>query len=48
MNAILYKDIFPLIRDNKIVVGYNFNVSMVYKTNYINELEANKKFVKSK
>ena len=48
MNAILYKDIFPLIKDNKIWVGYNFNVSMVYKTNYKNELEANKKFVKAK
>lgn len=48
MNAILYKDVFHLIRDNKIWVGYNFNVSMVYKTNYKNELEANKKFVKSK
>ena len=48
MNAILYKEVFLLIRDNKIWVWQNFNVSMVYKTNYSNNLEANQKFVKNK
>lgn len=48
MNAITYKEIFPLIINNKIWAGYGFNMSMVYKTPYENKLDANKKFVKSK
>lgn len=37
MNAITYKEIFPLIKDNKIWFGYNFNKSYVFKVpeNYI-------------
>lgn len=45
MNAITYKEIFKLIRENKIWSGYGFNMSVVYKTPYINNLEANRKFV---
>ena len=44
-NAITYKEIFPLIKDNKVWLGYGFNVSYVYKTPYPNLLESNKKFV---
>lgn len=45
MNAITYKEIFPLIKDNKIWAWYGFNMSMVYRTPYENTLEANRKFV---
>ena len=48
MNAITYKEIFPLIKNNELWVGYGFNVSYVYKTPYKNELDANAKFVTSK
>ena len=48
MNAITYKDIFKLIKENKLWSGYGFNMSMVYKTPYSNNLEANKKFVAGK
>ena len=48
MNAITYKEIFPLIKDNKLWVGYGFNKSIIYKTPYPNLLEANRKFVISK
>lgn len=48
MNAITYKDIFKLIIENKLWAGYGFNMSMVYKTAYTNNIEANKKFVVSK
>ena len=48
MNAITYKEIFPLIKTNRMWVGYGFNKSMVYKTPYPNLLEANRKFVIAK
>jgi len=48
MNAIAYKEFFPLLKDNKIWAWFWFNISMVYKTKYINNLEANRKFVISK
>lgn len=48
MSALHYADIFTLIMENKIWTGYGFNLSMVYKTPYENELEANQKYVKSK
>ncbi len=48
MNAITYKEIFPLIMQNKIWTGYGFNKSMIYKTPYPNTLEANRKFVIAK
>ena len=31
MNAITYKDIFPLIKNNKIWIGYNFNKTMEFQ-----------------
>ena len=45
MNAITYKEVFPLIKENRIWTWYWFNMSMVYKTTYPNLLEANRKFV---
>ncbi|MBO5925612.1 MAG: adenine-specific methyltransferase EcoRI family protein [Clostridia bacterium] len=48
MNAITYKEIFTLIKKNKLWAGFGFNLSMIYKSVYDNTLEANKKFVKSK
>jgi len=48
MNAITYKEIFKLIKDNKIWSWYWFNLSMVFKSLYENNLEANKKFCEQK
>lgn len=48
MNAIKYKEIFPLIQENKIWTGFGFNMSLVYKSPYRNTLEANRKFVRQK
>lgn len=48
MNALTYKELFPLIKNNQIWVGYGFNKSVIYKTPYPNKLEANRKFVISK
>lgn len=48
MNAITYKEIFHLIQSNKLWTGYGFNLSMVFKTTYPNNLEANRKYVRSK
>ena len=48
MNSITYKEVFPLIKNNRIWSGVGFNLSMVYKAAYNNYLEANQKFVRSK
>lgn len=48
MNAITYKEIFPKIKDNWMWIGIGSNMSLVYKTPYTNDLEANRKFVISK
>lgn len=48
MTAIHYKEVFPLILAGRVWMGVGFNLSMVYQTSYENNLEANKKFVKSK
>lgn len=48
MNAITYKEIFPIIKENKLWCGYGFNCSMVFKTQYQNTSEANRKYVLSK
>ncbi len=48
MSALHYSEIFPLIVQNKLWCGFNFNFSAVYKAPYSNTLEANRKFVKSK
>ncbi|MBR6311122.1 MAG: adenine-specific methyltransferase EcoRI family protein, partial [Paludibacteraceae bacterium] len=48
MNAIKYKEIFPLIQNNKIWTGFGFNLSLVYKSPYNNILEANRKYVRQK
>ncbi len=48
LNAITYREIFPLIKENKIWLGYGFNLSLIYKSPYKNILEANRKFVKQK
>ena len=47
-NAITYKEIFPLIKNNLIWMGFGFNMSLVYKSPYENNLEANRNFVKQK
>ena len=48
MNAVTYKEVFSLIRDNKIWTGFGFNMSMIFKTVYPNKLESNRKYVISK
>lgn len=48
MTVLHYKEVFPLLQQNKLWVGYGFNLSMVYKTPYANTEEANQKYVKSK
>ena len=48
MNAITYKEIFPLIKENKLWFGYGFNCSMIFKTKYRNTLETNRKYVISR
>jgi hypothetical protein len=48
MTALHYKEIFPEIRDDKLWIGYGFNLSVVYKTPYQNTEENNRKFVKNK
>ena len=45
MNAITYKEVFPLIKENRIWIWYWFNMSMIYKTPYPNIKESNRKFV---
>lgn len=47
-NAITYKEFFPLLKENKVWIGYGFNMSIVYKTPYPNLLEANRAYVISK
>ena len=48
MSALHYSEIFPLIMQNELWCGYNFNISAVYKAPYANTLETNRKFVISK
>ena len=45
MNAITYKEVFPLIKENKLWVGYHFNTSIIFKTPYANTEPANRKYV---
>ena len=44
MNAITYKEVFPLIKGNKLWTGYDFNKSSVFNSPYKNVDENNKKF----
>lgn len=48
INAITYKEFFPLLRNNKVWVGTGFNLSMIFRSPYKNELESNRKFVQAK
>lgn len=48
MNAITYREIFPLLKENKMWAGCGFNMSMIYRTTYTNTLEANRKYVRAK
>jgi modification methylase ecoRI len=48
MNAITYKEVFKLIKENKVWAGYGFNQSMVFMSPYKNNLEANRKFCEGK
>jgi len=47
MSCLHYKEIFPLIQQNKIWVGNGFNLSMIYKSTYENTDENNRKYVRS-
>lgn len=48
MNAVTFREIFPLIKSDKMWTGNGFNLSMVFKTTYPNKLEANRQYVKNK
>ena len=48
MNAITYKEVFSLIKEDKMWIGYGFNLSMIFKTTYPNPLEANRQYVRAK
>jgi hypothetical protein len=48
INAVKYAKIFPLIKDNKIWVGSWFNLSLVFRSPYENNLAANIKFCEQK
>ena len=49
MSALHYKEVFPLIKENKIWVGKGSNLSLVFRCpEYTNNLEANRKFVSAK
>ena len=41
-------EIFPYFIDNKMWIGYGYNMSLVYKSPYENTEEANRKYVRSK
>ncbi|MFK7780334.1 MAG: adenine-specific methyltransferase EcoRI family protein [Candidatus Gracilibacteria bacterium] len=48
LNALSYKEIFKLIKENKIWAGYGFNLSLVFRSTYENQLESNIKFCEQK
>lgn len=48
MNMMTYKEVFPLLKDNKMWPGYGFNLSMIFGSPYKNELESNRKYVIAK
>lgn len=48
MSALHYSEIFPLFMQNKMWCGFGFNISVVYKAPYENNLESNRKFVRAK
>ncbi len=48
MNAMTYREIFPLLKNNRMWIGYGFNMSMVFRTTYPNLLEANRQYVRNK
>lgn len=48
MSALHYSDIFPLFMQNKMWCGMGFNISVVYKAPYENNLETNRQFVRAK
>lgn len=47
-SALHASEIFPLIKNDKVWLGYGHNVSMVFGAPYENTLEANRKFVKAR
>lgn len=48
MNALTYREIFAIVKNNQMWIGNGFNLSMVFKTTYPNLLEANRKYVQGK
>jgi len=47
MNALTYREIFKLLKENRMWTGFGFNLSMIFKTPYENKLEANRRYVLS-
>ena len=48
MNALKYKEIFPLIQNKKMWAGYGFNITMIFQSPYENTLKSNQDYVKAK
>lgn len=46
INAVTYKEVFPLIKENKVWIGNTFNKAMIFKTPYTNTSESNRKSVR--
>ncbi len=48
MNALKYKEIFPLIQNKQMWSGYGFNITMVFQSPYENVLKSNQDYVRAK
>lgn len=48
MNALKYKEIFPLIQSKKMWAGYGFNITMIFQSPYKNMLKSNQDYVRAK
>ena len=46
-NAITYKEIFPLIKENKVWLGYHNNATYIFESPNGNILESNREYVKA-
>lgn len=47
MNSVACKEIFPLIKDGKMWAGYGFNIYIIFKAPYSNEIITNRKYVEA-
>lgn len=48
MNALKYKEIFPLIQNKQMWAGYGFNITMIFQSPYENVLKSNQDYVRGK